>query len=313
MQSANPTVEARISVAMCTYNGAKYLRQQIESILKQTHSNLELIIVDDASRDDTLAIIREYAAKDRRIIYQANAETLGYNRNFEKAIGLCKSECIAISDQDDIWELSKLETMMKNWPADSLYCYSLSGSFYGDDFKSRRAAPKIYYTNINDTHKLVFNSPVHGHASIFRKELIRHCLPFPPDIFYDWWLSMHAASLSYIYCVPLTLTWHRVHEKNSSRTLTSIRDEKERNKQLRIQSVHFIETFFARSKARELEKISLLQYAGLLKKMDGEKFNGQMFRYILKNRRLVFHYKRGPLLFFSQLKRAFRMGRKGLL
>jgi hypothetical protein len=124
---------------------------------------------------------------------------------------------------------------------------------------------------------------------------------------------MHAASTGVIGCVPQTLSWHRVHEKNSSRTLTSIRDQKEREQQLRQQSVYFLETFFKRPVAREHEKKSLLEYVSLLKTLDGKKFSFPMFRYVMRNRRLIFHYKKKPFVVISHIKHAVRMARKGLL
>jgi hypothetical protein len=203
--------------------------------------------------------------------------------------------------------------MMNEWPEGSLFVYSLSGSFSGNDFKNRTDAPKVFYSAIDDVHKLVFNSPVHGHACMFKKELIGRCLPFPSNIFYDWWISMHAASTGIIGCVPQTLTWHRVHDKNFSRNITSIKDKEEREQQLQQQSVHFLETFFQRPVAREKEKQSLLQYVTILKTMDGKKFSAAMFRYVMKNRKPIFHYKKNPFVFFSHLKHALRMARKGLL
>lgn len=272
-----------------------------------------MIIVDDASSDNTVQILDEYRRQNNRVKVFENEKNLGYNKNFEKAILLASGEYIAPCDQDDIWAASKIETMMNEWPKGSLLVYSLSGSFTGNDFEKRTDAPKVYYSNIDDVHKLVFNSPVHGHACMFKKELMDICIPFPEDIFYDWWISMHAASSGFIGCVPKTLTWHRVHDKNFSRTLTSIKDKTEREDQLRKQSAYFLETFFKKSLASVNEKQSLLQYASLLKVMDGKKFSLDMFRFVMKNRRLIFHYKKKPFIFFSHLKHALRMARKGLL
>lgn len=307
------TSQPLVSVVMCTYNGEKYLHQQIGSVLSQTWSPVELIIVDDVSSDNTVQILEEYSRKDNRVKYFVNEKNLGYNKNFEKAMLLANGEYIAPCDQDDIWAASKIEIMMKQWPGNSSFVFSLSGSFNGNDFENRTNAPRVFYSAIDDLHKLVFNSPVHGHACMFKKELLSFCTPFPADIFYDWWISMHAASTGTVGCIPQTLTWHRVHDSNSSRTLTSIKDKQEREQQLRQQSAYFLETFFKQPVARENEKQSLLQYAALLKAMDGKKFSRAMFRYVMKNRKLVFHYKKKSFVFFSHLKHALRMARKGLL
>ncbi|MEK7224643.1 MAG: glycosyltransferase [Bacteroidota bacterium] len=302
-----------VSVVMLSYNHARFISSAIESVLNQNLNDLELIIVDDASSDNTVSILEEYSRKDSRVKYFVNEKNLGYNKNFEKAMLLANGDYIAPCDQDDIWAASKIETMMKEWPGDSLFVYSLSGSFTGDDFENRTDAPKVFYSAIDDVHKLVFNSPVHGHACMFKKELLNICTPFPADIFYDWWISMHAASTGTIGYIPQTLTWHRVHDSNSSRTLTSIKDKQERELQLRRQSVCFLETFFKQPVARENEKKSLLQYASLLKTMDGKKFFRPMFHYVMKNRKLVFHYKKKSFVLFSHLKHALRMAKKGLL
>ena len=99
-----------VSIAMATYNGEKYLREQLDSLVKQTYSDLEIIICDDCSHDSTSQILHEYAEKDSRIKLFFNEKNLGFKKNFEKAISLCNGEYIALSDQDDIWELNKIET-----------------------------------------------------------------------------------------------------------------------------------------------------------------------------------------------------------
>lgn len=307
-------VSPLVSIALCTYNGEKYLAQQLDSLLAQTYSNIEIVITDDASNDNTANLLKQYALQHSNIRFFSNEKNLGYNKNFEKTILLCKGEYIAISDQDDVWETNKIEVMMQQWPGQSLFVYSLSGNFTDDDFTGRKAAPNVVYTQIDDVHKLVFNSPVHGHACMFKKELMQRCIPFPADIFYDWWMSMHAAATGIIGCIPQTLTWHRIHSSNSSRNITSIKNEDERNSQLRKQCAYFIKTFCNRNLLKPQQQKSLLRYASLLDVMDGKTFNRQMFAYVMKNRKLVFHYKKiKPFVILSYFKRALKMARKGLL
>ena len=127
---------------------------------------------------------------------------------------------------------------------------------------------------------------------MFKKELLVICLPFPVDIYYDWWLSMHTAAKGSIGCIPITLTRQRTHENNSSRKIMSLKNKIQRSEELRYQSVHFIETFCSRGLLKEREKASLLRYANLLKKIDGKSFSPAMFNYVFANRKLVFHYKK---------------------
>jgi len=308
------TIQPLVSIALCTYNGASFIKQQLDSITNQSYTNLEIIICDDASSDKTIKIIEDCRANDPRIKFFRNDRNIGYNKNFEKAFTLCTGEYIAISDQDDVWEKNKIELIMENWPSGSLFVYSLSGNFMNDDFTGRTEAPRVRYTAIDDLHKLVFNSPVHGHACMFKKELLQLCTPFPPDIYYDWWMSMQAAATGIIGCIPFTLTWHRNHSQNSSRTLTTIKDREERDKQLRNQMIHFIETFCHCIPIASKQTDSLLTYTRILKKMDGRKFHPEMFFYVFKNRKLIFHYKKNKAFaFLSHLKHAWRMGYRGLL
>ena len=84
-----------ISIAMCTYNGERFLNEQISSILEQTYRNFELVIVDDNSKDNTINIIKEYQSKDNRIKLFQNNKNIGFLKNFEKAISLCRGDFIA--------------------------------------------------------------------------------------------------------------------------------------------------------------------------------------------------------------------------
>src|SRR6188768_263019 len=104
-----------VSVVMCTYNGAKFLKEQVDSILNQTYSIEEFLIFDDGSTDGTLEILEAYAAKFSFINLFKNSFTLGYNKNFEQALKKANSEVIAIADQDDYWDPKKLEKMISYW------------------------------------------------------------------------------------------------------------------------------------------------------------------------------------------------------
>lgn len=100
----------KISVALCTYNGERFLPQQLASIANQTMPPDELVVCDDRSTDRTVAILREFAASvSYPVRIFENAQNLGFAANFERAIRLCDGELIALSDQDDIWFPYRLE------------------------------------------------------------------------------------------------------------------------------------------------------------------------------------------------------------
>ncbi|WP_296023787.1 glycosyltransferase [uncultured Treponema sp.] len=112
----------KVSIALASYNGEKYIREQLDSILSQTVKDFELIVCDDCSKDSTLQILREYERKDRRIKIFENEQNLGFKKNFEKAILLCSGEYIALSDQDDIWTKDHLEKLFSIIGKHSLAC-----------------------------------------------------------------------------------------------------------------------------------------------------------------------------------------------
>src|SRR5215468_7332763 len=105
----------KISVAICTYNGARFVREQLASIAAQTRPPDELIVCDDGSKDATVEIINSFArASGFPVQLKINEARLGSTRNFDQALGLCNGEGIAFSDQDDVWLPQKLEMLEKH-------------------------------------------------------------------------------------------------------------------------------------------------------------------------------------------------------
>ncbi len=121
-----------ISVVLCSYNGARFIEEQVLSVLAQTYPIQELIVVDDASTDDTCTIIEKLATKDERIRLYRNPANLGFSANFEKALLLANADIIAIADQDDYWHPEKLEKMMHQWRAEIPLIYCDSVRFSGE-------------------------------------------------------------------------------------------------------------------------------------------------------------------------------------
>jgi glycosyltransferase involved in cell wall biosynthesis len=110
--SGNGTSSLRISVAMCTFNGGRYLEEQLESIGAQTRPPCELVVCDDGSTDDTISILKRFEANAPfpvRIVQ--NGTRMGSTRNFDQAIGMVRGELIALCDQDDRWLPHKLERL----------------------------------------------------------------------------------------------------------------------------------------------------------------------------------------------------------
>src|SRR3569833_676088 len=100
-----------VSIALCTYNGQEFLSPQLDSLLSQDYYNIEIVVIDDCSTDNTWHILQQYANEDKRVKLHRNERNIGNIHNFERAIKLCKDELIALADQDDIWESVKIKTL----------------------------------------------------------------------------------------------------------------------------------------------------------------------------------------------------------
>ncbi len=103
----------KVSIAMATYNGARFVRAQLDSFASQTRRPDELVVTDDGSSDETVAIVEQFAQDAPfPVEVHRNPERLNYSRNFERAISLCTGDIIFLSDQDDVWFAEKIETVL---------------------------------------------------------------------------------------------------------------------------------------------------------------------------------------------------------
>lgn len=105
----NNTYEPLVSIALTTFNGKNLLREQLDSILIQTYQNYEVVMSDDGSESDTVAILNEYCDKDKRFRWSRSPLERGFRKNTENAIMLCKGEIIILCDQDDVWFPNKIQ------------------------------------------------------------------------------------------------------------------------------------------------------------------------------------------------------------
>jgi len=204
-----------VSIAMATYNGETYLHEQINSILNQTYSNLEIIICDDCSIDATRPILEGYALKDQRIKLFFNKTNLGLVKNFEKAISLCTGDYIALADQDDIWLPEKIEILVKNI-GNHLLIHS--DAFLIDDKGNTFATSYSQYSNKNFKKNLkayIVGNNVTGCTALFDERLLEYALPFPSGTMaHDWWLALCAYKFGTIQYLDLPLIKYRQHEYN---------------------------------------------------------------------------------------------------
>ncbi len=214
-----------VSIALCTYNGEKYLAEQLDTLVYQTYKDLEIIITDDCSKDATISILKEYAKKFDFIKIYQNEKNLGYIKNFEKAISLCSGDFIALCDQDDIWDKDKIKLQVESI-GDHLLSYHDSEFIdpSGRSMKKNLSDVINMYQGGSFKPFLFFNC-VSGHACLIKKELADCAIPFPKDLFHDRWLAYTATNLGSIIYLDQQLVKYRQHENSDTNILKLERSE----------------------------------------------------------------------------------------
>jgi glycosyltransferase involved in cell wall biosynthesis len=199
---------------MATYNGALFLRTQLDSLLRQTYPYLEIIVVDDGSTDDTLSILREYASAHPHIHIYPNDRNLGYVRNFEKGCGLAKGEFLALCDQDDSWKEDKIEKLVAAiGDAAMVHC----DSFLCDNnlqTDGARISDRAVFKAIGNCLEQAVFCRIYGHTTLITKELYRKSVPFLTVIPHDWWLCFMATLHGGIRYVDEPMVHYRQHAHN---------------------------------------------------------------------------------------------------
>lgn len=206
-----------ISIALASYNGEKYIKEQIDSIIAQTITDWELIISDDGSKDSTLKIIQNYAQNDSRIKIIENIGEHGCSKNFENALKYCNGKYIAFCDQDDVWTDDHLEHLMSiignkslafaNAEAVDVKLNSLN-FFWGGKFMITES----HISNEVFLH-LIFLNFVQGTAILFKRELLDF-LPFPEILFHDHWAAISAVLKNGIAYSSKSVLKYRQHGNN---------------------------------------------------------------------------------------------------
>ena len=211
-----------ISIALATYNGSKYLREQLDSILAQSMEKFEVIVCDDCSTDDTLQILQEFASKDSRFKVFSNKSNLGFKKNFEHILSFCNGEFIAFCDQDDIWEPNHLETLYKNIGDND--CIGANSLIIDENGMSQNKTLLEYWPihimpkNGKELfqHEL-YSNVIQGTASLIRASLIKQALPIPDNVkYHDYWFALVAGLNEKCKYIGDVVLKYRRHSNNAS-------------------------------------------------------------------------------------------------
>jgi len=286
-----------VSVALCTYNGESFLKEQLDSIVNQTYPNLEIVIVDDGSTDGTIDILNEFAQVYCNIRVFKNEVNLGYIKNFEKAVGLCTGEFIALSDQDDIWSLNKIDYLVQNFQLkdtliyhDSQYIDENNGSL------GRLLSQTSGYIDGRNKLYVAYNNCVAGHAMFFRQDLVQKIFPFPDKIPHDHWIAYIALAEGGIRFIKKPLVNYRQHassvtdilggkiDSNSKRLKEQRRYE---HNEKRIETIECLKQALQNTKD---DVAFLAKLAMLLKDRQKKRRSRTLFLFLLANWRVLFHF-----------------------
>ncbi|NQZ87269.1 MAG: glycosyltransferase family 2 protein [Colwellia sp.] len=217
-----------IDIVLATCNGQNYIESQIDSIINNDNYHQlvnRFIIIDDASNDNTLALISQYATQHISIEVHQNIHQLGVIKNFEKGMGISSSKYIMLSDQDDVWLPSKIiknldamHKVEKNHPDKPCLVFS-DKEVVNDKLKRIHASyfqlkkiPTLWYKNLDN---LLQQNMISGCTMLFNRALLEKALPIPDNCFmHDWWLVLFAKAYGEIVLINEPLVKYRQHAHN---------------------------------------------------------------------------------------------------
>jgi glycosyltransferase involved in cell wall biosynthesis len=269
MQETKPL----ISIALATYNGEKYLVQQIETLLHQTYLNIEIVVSDDGSTDNTINILESYAKKTNNFFVFKNAGLHGIKRNFENTLKYCKGAYIALADQDDIWMPNKIERLFAAIGDNAL---SYHNSLFVDD--AGNSLQRTFATRLNmyegdDGRAFLFCNCVSGHAMLFRRDLLDIVLPFADAVHHDWWLAFIAAENGGIKYVDEVLVHYRQHTQSET-DFFGLKNEKVDRDKIEKECIEWFDTC---ANAPSKHQAFLKKWASIYKNKDKHIFSWKMF------------------------------------
>ncbi|WP_313154554.1 glycosyltransferase family 2 protein [Sphingobacterium multivorum] len=214
----------KISIVLATYNGAKYVAAQLDSILCQTVMPHEIIIVDDCSKDDTWELLNSYNFLKTEVVLLKNPENLGVIETFKRGISYATGDFVALCDQDDIWLSNKLQIQLESFemldseqlikPIVVLSDLQLMGSDGKDLNRTFWKAHNMQPLKTDFSKSLVFNEAV-GCSMLLNRSMVSLIEKMPSEILmHDHWIYMIGKSFGLCLVVDVPLIRYRSHEES---------------------------------------------------------------------------------------------------
>lgn len=209
-----------VSIILPTYNGERFLKQQLDSIFSQTCQDFEVIVADDGSADSTVNILQTYAGR-KNFHYYVNPGNMGFIQNFCRAMKRAKGQYLAPCDQDDVWLPGKVETLLAE-AGDHMLVYSNSELVDEDEKplgKDLRQSLRINFISGNNHRAFYYSNCVAAHTMLFRRELLNYIDSLPESVYHDHWLAFIASRLGTIHAVDKKLVLYRRHVSSVTTTV----------------------------------------------------------------------------------------------
>jgi glycosyltransferase involved in cell wall biosynthesis len=266
-------------VALCTYNGARYISAQLESLLAQTQLPAQIVVSDDGSADSTRTKAAEVLSRTAvAVLWQEHRPALGVTENFESAVRAADADLIALCDQDDVWHPKKLALLTRVFESDpsALFVFTDASLIDGNGGDLGRGLFESLGVSESELSMIEAGNalPVFlrrniatGATVVFRRELLQLALPFPPSWVHDEWLATVAALHGGVRVLREKTIDYRQHGDNqigvSERTLTyklrrMLAPRRSRNSEL-ARKFSDLEARFARSNLSR-EHLALLYH-----------------------------------------------------
>ncbi len=296
-----------VSVILCTFNGQRFIAEQLSSLENQTYKNVEFICSDNNSTDTTSQILKDWCEKSQSRKFFTTTEK-GLNKNFYSALVHASGKYIIFCDQDDIWVETKVQELVafheQNPDASMVYCLSKQFSDkIPTDIQVKKGSNYLEGTEIRKTMLISFTL---GHNILIKRTLLDK-LPVPLNeaVAYDWWITVSAMCTGPIKCLPKVLTYWRQH---SSNTTISINEGL-----FYISRITYLYQFLQNNLIQAKDKEWIKSAIDRFSLLETQNWSFRLCSFLLSNAPYIFFYKRKKniiLKWISFLKWSIRMSSK---